>query len=141
MHNQKRKNNYHPNKGQPLGCRTMTHTSRPTRIMSPLCTQRWGHITLPLSAHSVSVCLPLISYHCFLSSRRSNTIGVSLHTALVNDLCLLSISIFHNKLSYPRARSATPCFIEHSVQLFKIVRYLDCRASQDRPIRQRLTAA
>ena len=24
----------------------------------------------------------------------------------------------HNKLSYPRARSAIPCFIEHSVQLF-----------------------
>ena len=30
--------------------------------------------------------------------------------------------IFHNKLSYPRARSAIPCFIEHSIQLFKIAR-------------------
>ena len=26
--------------------------------------------------------------------------------------------IFHSKLSYLRARSAIPCFIEHSVQLF-----------------------
>ena len=26
--------------------------------------------------------------------------------------------IFHNNLSYPRARSAIPCFIEHTVQLF-----------------------
>ena len=24
-------------------------------IMSPLCTQRWGHVALPLSAQSVSV--------------------------------------------------------------------------------------
>ena len=48
--------------------------------------------------------------------------------------------IFHNKLSYPRARSAMPCIIEHSVQLYKIARYLECLASQDRPIRQRLTA-
>ena len=48
--------------------------------------------------------------------------------------------IFHSKLCYPRARSAIPCFIEHSVQLFKIARYLECRVSQDRPIRKRLTA-
>ena len=26
--------------------------------------------------------------------------------------------IFHNKLSYPRAHSAIPCFIEHTVRLF-----------------------
>ena len=29
-----------------------------------------------------------------------------------------SLGIFHNKLSYPRARSAIPCFIEHRLQLF-----------------------
>ena len=29
-----------------------------------------------------------------------------------------NLFIFHNKLSYPQARSAIPCFIEHSVQLF-----------------------
>ena len=33
--------------------------------------------------------------------------------------------IFHSKLSYSRARSAIPCFIEHSVQLFYIARYLE----------------
>ena len=43
--------------------------------MPPLCTQRWGHIALPLSAQSVSVCvcLPFISLQCFLYCRRSNT--------------------------------------------------------------------
>ena len=51
--------------------------------MSPLCPQRWGHIALPLSAQSVSVChsvqlglwvcLPLISFQRFLLCRRSNT--------------------------------------------------------------------
>ena len=43
--------------------------------MSPFCTQIWGHIALPLSAQSVSVCvcLPFISLHCFLSCRWSNT--------------------------------------------------------------------
>ena len=43
--------------------------------MSPLCTQRWGHITSPLSAQSVSVCAKIlfISLQRFLSCRRSNT--------------------------------------------------------------------
>ena len=43
--------------------------------MSPLCIQRWGHIALPLSAQSVSVCvcLSFISLQRFLSCRRSNT--------------------------------------------------------------------
>ena len=51
--------------------------------MSPLCTQNWGHIALPLSARSVSVCHsvqlglwvcpPFISLQRFLSCRRSNT--------------------------------------------------------------------
>ena len=49
-------------------------------------------------------------------------------------------SISHNKLSYPRARSAIPCFIEHSVQLFEKERYIECHSSQDRPISQRLIA-
>ena len=30
-------------------------------IMSPLCTQKWGHIALPLSAQSVSVCAVSLS--------------------------------------------------------------------------------
>ena len=47
-------------------------------IMSPLCTQRWGHVGLPLSTQcfcriSVSLCVPFISVQRFLSCRRSNT--------------------------------------------------------------------
>ena len=45
-------------------------------IMSPLCTQRWGHIALHLSTQSLSVCavsLPFISVQRFLWCRRSNT--------------------------------------------------------------------
>ena len=45
-------------------------------VMSPLCTQKWGHIALPLSAQSLTVCavsLSFITLQWFLSCRWSNT--------------------------------------------------------------------
>ena len=91
---------------------------------------RVAHVSLWLDATSIFEVMSKITVACALLQNK------------MWDLIIAELPgrhIFHNKLSYPRARSAIPCFIEQRVPLFKIARYLECRASQDRPIREPLT--
>ena len=100
--------------------------------------QQLLHFDLQSSIDNVHLTFKDRKIHCYpsLSRHGQSCMLWVLHNHWVN---MLFVLIFHNKLFYPRARSAIPCFIEQRVPLFKIARYLECRASQDRPIREPLT--